>query len=214
MRRVTCENQGKNTAGIDGQLALKPDERVKLVNELQDDTLWKAKPAKRIYIPKANGKQRPLGIPCIKDRVAQSIVKNALEPQWESRFEANSYGFRPGRSCHDAIEQAYNRLKKGVDTWILDADIKGAFDNISHEFILSALGNTPGRELVKQWLKAGYVEAEVFHSTDKGTPQGGIGRPLLANIALDGLDDLLATYHKVKEYTYPQPKVHQKVCRR
>ena len=119
VRRVTQENQGRKTAGIDGRRALTPDERVALVHEMQEYTPWKVKPAKRIYIPKSNGKQRPLGIPCIADRVSQTIVKNALEPSWEARFEANSYGFRPGRSCHDAISQCYNRLKKGGDTWIL-----------------------------------------------------------------------------------------------
>lgn len=215
MRRVTQENRGKRTAGIDGQRALTPKERVELVNEMQTYTLWQAKPTKRIYIPKANStKPRPLGIPRIKDRVAQAIVKNALEPSWEARFEANSYGFRPGRSCQDAIQQCYNRLKKGVDVWILNADIRGAFDNISHEFILQTLSKTPGRELIKQWLKAGYVEAEVFHETNSGTPQGGIISPLLANIALDGLDDLLATYEKEKTYIYPQPNGYQKVNRK
>ena len=98
VRRVTQENQGKKTAGIDGQRALTDSERVSLVKEMQEYTPWKVKPTRRIYIPKANGKQRPLSIPCITDRVAQAIVKNALEPSWEVRFEANSYGFRPGRS--------------------------------------------------------------------------------------------------------------------
>jgi len=215
VRRVTQENRGKRTAGLDGQRALTPKERVTMVNDMQRYTVWQVKPTKRIYIPKANStKQRPLGIPCIKDRVAQAIVKNALEPSWEARFEANSYGFRPGRSCHDAIQQCYNRLKKGTDRWILDADIRGAFDNISHEFILQTLENTPGRELIKQWLKAGYVEAEVFYETNSGTPQGGIISPLLANIALDGLDELLATYYKEKEYIYLQPDGRQKVSRK
>ncbi len=200
VQRVTQENVGRRTAGINGQTAATPAERVKLVREMLTYSLWQAKPARRIYIPKANGKQRPLGIPTVKNRIAQAIVKNALEPIWEAKFEANSYGFRPGRSCHDALEQSWIRLQKGMETWVLDADIKGAFDNISHEYILKAIGEIPGRELIKQWLKAGYVEAEVFHTTESGTPQGGIISPLLANIALDGMERLLAEYKTVKTY--------------
>jgi Retron-type reverse transcriptase len=207
VRRVTQENKGKQTAGIDGQTALTPEERVKLVRESKEYTLWKVRPTKRVYIPKANGKQRPLGIPTIKDRIAQAIVKNALEPVWETRFEAQSYGFRPGRSCHDAIEQTWIRLNaQGNDRWILDADIKGAFDNISHEYLLNAIGEIPGKELIKQWLKAGYVEAEIFHDTESGTPQGGIISPLLANIALDGMEKFLSQYKKTKEYKYTDSK--------
>ncbi|MCY7276649.1 MAG: reverse transcriptase N-terminal domain-containing protein, partial [Phormidesmis sp. CAN_BIN44] len=161
VRRMTQENQGKQTAGIDGQTALSPEQRVQLVKRMQDKTLWQVHPTKRVYIPKANGKLRPLGIPALENRVAQTIVKNALEPSWEARVESHSYGFRPGRSCQDAIEQCYLRLRKGCDTWILDADLKGAFDHLSHQFILDTIGQVPGRELIKQWLKAGYVEAEM-----------------------------------------------------
>jgi RNA-directed DNA polymerase len=195
VRRVTQENRGKRTAGIDGQTALTSEQRVALVNQMQDYRLWHVQPTKRIYIPKSNGKQRPLGIPALADRVAQGIVKNALEPVWETKFEAHSYGFRPGRSVQDAIAQCHIRLRQGKrcpqNRWVLDADIKGAFDNISHQYILDAIGELPGRNLIAQWLKAGYVESEIFHATTSGTPQGGLISPLLANIALDGIDHLL-----------------------
>jgi RNA-directed DNA polymerase len=194
VRKVTQENQGKRTAGIDNQLILTPKARVKLVRLMQEHEAWKVSPAKRIYIPKATGKQRPLGILTIKNRVAQAIVKNALEPSWEARFEAHSYGFRPGRSTQDAISQCWIRLNRGAkDRWVLDADVRGAFDNISHEFVLRELGFIPGRALIKQWLKAGYLEDDNFHDTISGVPQGGVISPLLANIALDGMQSLVGS---------------------
>jgi RNA-directed DNA polymerase len=200
-RRVTQDNQGKRTAGVDGQTAILPATKMKVVREMQTYQLGQVKPARRVYIPKANGKQRPLGIPTIKDRIAQAVIKNALEPVWEASFEASSYGFRPGRSCHDAIEHAWGRLNaNGGHSWVLDADIKGAFDNIGHDFILKALTTTPGRGWIQAWLKAGYVEADIFHATESGTPQGGVISPLLANIALDGMEHVLASYTKLRPY--------------
>ena len=191
-RRVTQISSGKNTPGVDKMVLKTPAARGELVTFMAQYTTWKAQPAKRVYIPKANGKQRPLGVPVIIDRSIQAMVKNALEPSWEARFEGSSYGFRPGRSCHDAIEKIYglarpNKTKK----WVLDADIKGAFDNIAHEHLLKAIGQVPGKELIKQWLKAGYMEQGAFHATEAGTPQGGVISPLLANIALHGIEEAL-----------------------
>lgn len=193
VRKVTQVNQGKATAGIDGLHSLTPNERVELVNSLTNYKAWNPKPARRVYIPKRNGKKRPLGIPTITDRCIQAMVKNALEPHWEAKFEAVSYGFRPGRSCKDAQGRIYSNLKssRGVPCkkpWVVEADISGCFDNISHDYLMKTIGNFPARKLIYFWLKAGYVEGDVFHTTNSGTPQGGIISPLLANIALDGLE--------------------------
>jgi RNA-directed DNA polymerase len=192
VRRVTQINQGKYTPGVDKLTVKTPEGRGRLVDHLMTFQPWKAKPAKRVYIPKANGKLRPLGIPTVIDRCIQAQVKNALEPRWEAQFEASSYGFRPGRGCHDAISKIYlltrpNKTKK----WVVDADIKGAFDNIDHAFLMDTIGEVPGRELIKQWLKAGYVDKNVFHETERGTPQGGVISPLLANSALHGMEEAL-----------------------
>jgi RNA-directed DNA polymerase len=198
VRRVTQTNQGKRTPGVDRVLVKTPAARGKLVDDLATFQPWRAQPTRRVFIPKANGKRRPLGIPTMRDRALQAMVKNALEPSWEARFEATSYGFRPGRGCHDAVQRLWVLLKgKTRKNWVVDADIKGAFDNIDHEYLLKTIGPVPGRELIRQWLKAGYVDDKGdLYPTDTGTPQGGVISPLLANIALHGMEEVLGIKYR------------------
>lgn len=200
LRQITQLNTGKNTAGVDKEVINTPEKRVELVNNWKEIT---ASPTRRVYIPKPNGKKRPLGIPTIRDRVMQVIVKTTLEPEWESQFEPNSYGFRIGRSCQDAIAQCFNNLvdnpRGARHTWVLDADISGFFDNIAHESILTQIGTHPARKLIKEWLKAGYIYEGIKNPTDKGTPQGGSISPLLANIGLHGLENLITSIKLPKD---------------
>ena len=177
VRRVTERNAGRLTAGVDGEVVLTPEAKLELADRVQHNVeLFKAQPVRRVYIPKqgSSGKRRPLGIPVVVDRVHQARVVNALEPEWEARFERKSYGFRPGRGCHDAIQAIY-QVAKGPNPqrrWILDADLAGAFDRIAHDLILDQLGSFPARGMVRQWLKAGVVENGRLHRTEEGTPQG------------------------------------------
>jgi RNA-directed DNA polymerase len=204
VRQVTQRNAGRRTAGIDRVVALdSPARMATAVQVHRTARSWIPVPVRRVYIPKANGKQRPLGIPVILDRCHQARVKNALEPEWEARFEPRSYGFRPGRCCQDAAESLYATLKgKSKRTWILDADLTAAFDKIDHSFLLSQLGTFPARDMIAGWLKAGVFEADKgFAPTEEGTPQGGIISPLLLNVALHGLEEAAGVRYQDDEAT-------------
>ena len=201
VRQATQRNTGRGTAGIDGLVALTSQARAEMaVHVHASHGSHRPSPVRRVYIPKASDKtkMRPLGIPVHADRCHQARVRNALEPEWEARFEPRSYGFRPGRGCHDAIESLFNTLRgKSRRVWILDADLAGAFDKISHEHLLEVIGGFPAKGMIAGWLKAGVFEAgKGFAPTGEGTPQGGIISPLLLNIALHGLEEAAGVrYH-------------------
>ncbi len=195
VRRVTQDNQGKKTAGVDGIKNLPPMQRFNLVYLLKTRYL-KASPTRRVWIPKpGKNEKRPLGIPTMYDRALQALVKLGMEPEWEARFEPNSYGFRPGRSTHDAISSIFHSIKH-KPKYVLDADISKCFDRINHDTLLGKIGRTPYRRLIKQWLKSGVFDNNQFLDTVEGTPQGGVISPLLANIALHGIENRLMEFAK------------------
>ncbi|ABG49726.1 RNA-directed DNA polymerase [Trichodesmium erythraeum IMS101] len=193
VRRVTQDNQGKKTAGIDGIKSLPPMQRLNLV-EMLGSRFLKASPIRRVWIPKPGREEkRPLGIPTMYDRALQALVKLGMEPEWEALFEPNSYGFRPGRSTYDAIAAIYVSINH-KPKYVLDADISKCFDRINHDALLGKIGKSPYRKLVKQWLKSGVFDNKQFSNTVEGTPQGGVISPLLANIALHGMEKCLEDY--------------------
>jgi RNA-directed DNA polymerase len=193
-RQVTQDNRGKRTPGVDGVASLKPEERLTYARQLRYLSRWTVDPIRRTYIPKPNNptEKRGLGIPTMRDRAMQAVVKLALEPEWEAVFEPNSYGFRPGRSTHDAIEAIFNFIRL-QPKYVLDADIEKCFDRIAHEGLLAKLyASQPVMRLIRAWLKAGVLDNGQWLFPEAGTPQGGVLSPLLANIALHGFETFVS----------------------
>jgi len=199
VRRVTS-NQGAKTAGVDGEVWHTPERKMRAVHSLRRRS-YRPLPLRRTYIPKKNGKLRPLGIPTKRDRAMQALHALALTPIAETTGDPNSYGFRPYRRCADAIVQCFNCLSKGYSPrWVLEGDIKACFDEISHDWLLR---NIPmDGKILRSWLKAGYIDQRTLYPTHAGTPQGGIASPVLANMTLDGLEEAV---RKVVPY---RSKVH------
>jgi RNA-directed DNA polymerase len=204
VKRVT-ENQGKRTPGVDGETWNTPVKKATAVHTLRQRG-YKPKPLRRVYIPKSNGKMRPLGIPTMRDRAMQALYLLALEPIAETTGDRNSYGFRTGRSTADAIVQCHMDVsRKGSAKWVLEGDIKACFDRISHDWLLA---NIPmEKAILRKWLKAGFMERHVFNPTEEGTPQGGIISPVLANMALDGLEQRLRDIFP-HDYAHLQARIH------
>lgn len=189
VRRVTQDNRGKNTPGIDGVARLTPNQRLRMVTQLRHLDTHHPAALRRVYIPKpGKAEQRPLSIPTLLDRALQTLVKLVLEPEWEARFEPNSYGFRPGRSAHDASEAIFNFIRLNPK-FLLDADISKCFDRISHAALEAKLHTIrPIARITHAWLKAGILDHGMMAYPEAGTPQGSPRSPLLANIALHGFE--------------------------
>ena len=190
IRKITQKNRGKMTAGLDGNVYLTAKSRIALLSEIDTKYLfskaYKPTHVKRIYIPKTDGSKRPLGIPTVIDRIYQELVRMALDPEWEGKFHAHSYGFRPGRNCQDVMEMIKKAYKKRY-RYILEADLSKCFDNLNHQHILRQISK-PYRQVIKKWLKIGIIDMGTLLKSKTGTPQGGVISPLLSNIALNTLD--------------------------
>jgi len=208
VKRVT-ENQGRRTPGVDSVSWTTPAARLRAIGSLQRRG-YRPLPLRRVHIPKANGKLRPLGIPTMKDRAMQALYLLALEPIAETAADPNSYGFRPKRSTADALQQCFNVLCRACSPqWVLEGDIKGCFDHISHEWMLKHV--LTDKIVLQKWLKAGYIENRTLFPTEAGTPQGGIISPTLANLTLDGLEKRLSEHfprEKWKDGRIWRPKVN------
>ena len=188
VQRVSS-NRGKRTAGVDGIVLKTPAQKWQLAQQLNAKD-YKPKPLRRIYIPKKNGKRRPLGIPSQADRAEQALDLLALDPVSETLADKCSHGFRKGRSTQDAIQSCFQLLsRRNSAEWILEGDIRGCFDHLDQDWLVDHIPTHQGR--LRAWLNAGYLEQERFHPTAEGTPQGGIVSPTAANMALDGLEERL-----------------------
>ncbi len=206
VKKVTS-NKGSHTPGVDGTVWRTDERKAQAILELEQES-YKAKPLKRKYIPKAgSNKLRPLGIPTMRDRAMQAVYASALAPVEETTGDANSYGFRPYRSCQDAIDHVGCFMRRpDRPQWILEGDIKGCFDNISHDWMLKHIPmETP---ILRQWLKCGYFENDKKFFNEAGTPQGGIISPILANMVLDGLQTLIYQRYRRKLHSQKTGKYH------
>ena len=198
VRKVSQDNKGKHTPGVDGVLWTTSEQKYEAVLNLNKGR-YRSQPLRRIYIPKKSGKLRPLSIPTMYDRAMQALYAMALDPVQEATADPNSYGFRIGRCCQDACEEIFKcTSRKNQNPWALDADIRGCFDNISHQWLLENVQME--KHVSKEFLKAGYIFNGGMFPTVSGTPQGGVISPILANITLNGMEKL------VKE------KVSKKAC--
>src|SRR2546429_757906 len=205
VRRVT-ENTGKRTPGVDGEIWKTPEQKTTAIRTLHQRG-YHPQPLRRVYIPKSNGAQRPLSIPTMRDRAMQALYLLALDPVAETTADPNSYGFRTARGAADAIEACFIALcQKDRAQWILEADIRSCFDRISHEWLLAHI--PMDKAMLAKWLKAGYLENRRLFPTEEGTPQGGICSPVIANMALDGLERLLAAHFPKKGALSKRAKVN------